>query len=75
MRNITFSAREETIERARQIAAQRQRTLNELFREWLEELERQADKENVSGRLTSLWNQTNYLQVGKKLSRDEMNKR
>lgn len=35
VRNITFSADEELIERAREVARRNQRTLNEEFREWL----------------------------------------
>lgn len=75
MKNITFSAQEDAIEHARKIAAQKNRTLNELFREWLDELTRQHKNTDISNRLTTLWKQTNYLQVGKKVSRDEMNER
>jgi hypothetical protein len=38
MKNITLSAREEAIERGRQVAINRNTTLNELFRDWLEQL-------------------------------------
>lgn len=75
MKNITFSAQEDAIEQARKIAALRHRTLNELFREWLEHLNRQQTEVDISKRFKSLWKQTNYLRVGKKLSRDEMNER
>lgn len=75
MKNITFSAQEEAIERARQVAAQRHRTLNDLFREWLEGMNRQVNDEGLSCKLETLWKQTNYLRIGKKLSRDEMNER
>ena len=75
MKNITFSAREEAIEQARKVAEQKHRTLNELFREWLDDINRQVNEGNVSNRLKALWDQTNYLKVGKKLSRDEMNER
>ena len=75
MKNITFSAKEETIEKARKAAAQQHRTLNELFREWLDRVNQEASHETASHNLTSLWEQTGYLRVGKKLSRDEMNER
>jgi len=75
MKNITFSAKEETIEKARKVAARQHRTLNELFREWLDSINKETSDETVSSNLHSLWGQTNYLRVGKKLSRDEMNER
>lgn len=75
MKNITFSAKEEAIEKARKAAARQHRTLNELFREWLENVNKEALHETASNNLNSLWEQTGYLRVGKKLSRDEMNKR
>lgn len=75
MKNITFSAREEIIEQARKIAAQKHITLNEMFREWLDDINHQAKDEDISSKLETLWKRTNYLRVGKKLSRDEMNER
>ena len=75
MKNITFSAQEEAIEQARRIAILKKRTLNELFREWLKELREQEHEGNVSKKLHALWGKTNYLHVGRKLSREEMNER
>ena len=75
MKNITFSAKEEYIEKARQVAAQKHRTLNELFREWLKDLNSQSGDEATADKLQTLWSQTNYLKVGKKLSRDELHER
>ena len=75
MKNITFSAKEETIEKARKAAARQHRTLNELFREWLDSVDKEMSGGTASSNLNSLWEQTSYLRVGKKLSRDEMNER
>jgi hypothetical protein len=76
MKNITFSAKEEAIEKARKVAIRQHRTLNELFREWLDGIDTEAIKdETATSRLNALWEQTNYLRVGKKLSHDEMNER
>jgi hypothetical protein len=75
MKNITFSAQEDKIERARKVAAQRHKSLNDLFRDWLDGISSQASDEHISQRLNSLWDHTSYLRVGKKLSRDEMNER
>ena len=58
MRNITLSAKEELIERARKVANERQTTLNQMFRDWLESLE--------SGDLRS----QNYRYLMEKLDRE-----
>lgn len=42
MRNITLSADEELIEKARLMAKQRRRTLNQEFRDWLVRYTRQT---------------------------------
>ncbi|HEY2004141.1 MAG TPA: antitoxin [Candidatus Saccharimonadia bacterium] len=75
MKNITFSAQEDKIEKARTLAAKKNKTLNDMFRDWLDDIGNQASDDNVSQRLNSLWEQTSYLRVGKKLSRDEINER
>lgn len=76
MKNITFSAKEEAIEKARKAAAQQHRTLNELFREWLDSVSSDTTRHKKNPkRFDELWEQVNYLRVGKRLSRDEMNER
>jgi len=47
MKNITLSADEDLIERARAVARARRKTLNAAFREWLEQFtaESGSDKE------------------------------
>ncbi len=75
MKNITFSAQEDAIERARMAAREQNRTLNELFREWLEHVSHKVEENKSSSRLEGLWKKTNYLRVGRKLSRQEMNER
>ena len=76
MKNITLSAQEDTIEKARKIAAEKHSTLNAMFREWLENISsEQASEASVEAKLNELWKRTSYLRVGKKLSRDEMNER
>lgn len=72
MKNITLSAREELIERARGVANQRKSTLNALFREWLEDLVRQQDRE---AKLRELDVRLGYANSGGKFSREEMNER
>jgi hypothetical protein len=76
MKNITFSAKEDSIEKARKAASHQHRTLNELFREWLDSIgDNGISNKNDAQRYDDLWGQTNYLRVGKKLSREEMNER
>ena len=74
MKNITLSAQDDAIEGARKVAAHQHRTLNEMFREWLEQIN-QLNEQDTSSKLEDLWSRTGYLSVGKKLSRDEMNER
>jgi hypothetical protein len=75
MKNITFSAQEEAIEKARQEATKKHKTLNELFREWLNEFDYQSTDSDTKQKLESLWEQTSYFRVGQKLSRDELHER
>lgn len=75
MKNITLSAQEDAIERARAVAARKHRTLNDLFREWLESLANDSVQDDpVAERLQGIW-QKNRFRVGRKLTREEMNGR
>jgi len=73
MKNITFSADEKQIERARERAAREGHTLNKEFRRWLDSYARQEDRlrrfDEVSQALRG------KAGVGRKLGRDEMNAR
>jgi len=76
MKNITLSAQDDLIDKARRIAANRDISLNVMFREWLEELNNsQAQDITDEDRLKDLWKRTSYAKVGRKLSREEMNER
>lgn len=75
MKNITFSAQEELIEKARQVALQKNVTLNEMFRTWLKSLSQESRPIDTAKKLNDLWERTSYLEVGKKLTREEMNER
>ncbi len=75
MRNITLSADEQLIAAGRAEAAARNTTLNQLFRDWLQELCRRRDereKATVSNLLARLETQ---LRFDRKFTRDEMNER
>jgi hypothetical protein len=56
------------------VAARQHQTLNDMFREWLIQVNQQTEQA-AAHMLEDLWDQTGYLRVGRKLSRDEMNER
>jgi hypothetical protein len=74
MKNITLSVNEEDLKKARSIARQRNTSLNTMFREWVKDITQTKDN-NAESRLRSLWKDTNYLVVGKKLTREDMHRR
>jgi multidrug efflux pump subunit AcrA (membrane-fusion protein) len=70
MKNITLSAEESLIEQARVTARAQKTTLNQLFRQWLEEL---AGKQEREQQLTALMERLDYVRSGGPFSREEMN--
>jgi hypothetical protein len=73
MKNITFSADAQTIELAREEARKRKSTLNQLFREWLEDLAaRDQRRKNIRRVFEEL---DAYVTHIPKLTREEMNER
>ncbi len=71
-RNITFSARSEIIESARARARAEGRTLDEVFRAWLESY---VDSEARASRYDELMASLSHVQPGRTFSRDETNQR
>ena len=73
MKNVTLSAEDHLIEAARERARSEHTTLNAAFRTWLSEYanqeQRLAEFDAVVGEVCG------KLNVGKKLTRDEMNAR
>ena len=72
MKNITFSADEQKIELARDVARSENRTLNEAFREWLEQY---ASRRVRAEDITELYRSLRHVNAGRKFTRDEMNER
>lgn len=72
MKNITFSAQEELIEAARQQAASQGTTLNELFREWLQQY---SAGDKAVQRWRAAKKRLSYVNAGRKFTREEMNER
>ncbi|MGD0735390.1 MAG: hypothetical protein ABR976_09595 [Terracidiphilus sp.] len=72
MKNITLSADEDLIERARSIAREQRRTLNVAFREWLTEFTQTAgDGQGFD----ALMKQMNNVDAGGHFSRNDLNER
>ena len=72
MKNITLSADEDLIERARSIARGQRRTLNDAFREWLAQFTQSAG--DAQG-FDALMKRMNHVNAGRHFSRDELNER
>jgi len=73
MKNVTLSAEEKLIKAARARAEREQTTLNAEFRRWLRSY---AQRRNRVDEYRSLMSELRgTVEVGRKLSRDEMNER
>jgi hypothetical protein len=72
MKNITLSADEQLIEQARLLAKSRHKTLNAMFREWLEQFTAQSGGPQE---FDALMKRLKHVQAGSHFSRDEMNER
>jgi len=72
VKNITLSADEDLIERARLVARSQHTTLNAAFREWLVSFTRQSG--NVQ-EFDALMRRLRHVNAGRRFSRDEMNER
>lgn len=73
MKNITLSADEHLIERARQTARAEHKTLNAAFREWLEQYSaRNGEIEEYDRLMQRL---RGHVIAGRKFNREEMNER
>ena len=72
MKNITLSADEDLIARAREQARARQTTLNQLFRQWLAE---GAEQKERSSKIGALLDRLDGVDAGGNFSREEINAR
>ena len=72
MRNITLSADENLIDRARLVASSQHKTLNDAFREWLEQY---AAWSTSGEELDALMHRLRHVKVSRTFSREEMNDR
>ena len=72
MKNITLSADEDLIARAREQALARRTTLNQLFRLWLEEV---AEQKERSIKIGALLDRLEGVDSGGNFRREEINAR
>jgi hypothetical protein len=72
MKNITLSAEEGLIEKARSVARTQHKTLNSAFREWLLQYTAQAGEPEE---FDALMDRLRHVSAGRQFSRDEMNER
>lgn len=72
MKNITFSAEDRLIEEARKQAAGQNTTLNNLFREWLEQY---TARQQAVRKFDETLEKLSYFRTDRKYTREEMNQR
>jgi hypothetical protein len=72
LKNITFSADKELIQKARERAAADRTTLNEEFREWLEKY---AERPHSAAAYADFMRRFEYVKPGHSFHREEMNER
>jgi hypothetical protein len=72
MKNITFSADEKLIEKAREKARSESTTLNNRVREWMERYVAESTKKE---NFLALMDKLDYVKPGRSFTRDEMNER
>lgn len=72
LKNITLSADENIIKKARAKAIKNKKTLNAIFREWLKNY---VKKETILSDYSLLMKQLAHVKSGKHFSREELNER
>jgi uncharacterized protein YdiU (UPF0061 family) len=72
MRNITFSANEDLIDQARQVAHDQRKTLNDAFRDWLAQY---ASSRSDAAGFDEFMSRINPMRAGRRFTREEMNER
>lgn len=72
LKNITFSADEDLIRRARERAASESTTLNDEFRRWLDKY---VERPETAEAFKELMDRFEYVRPGRSFQRDDMNER
>ena len=72
LKNITLSADEALLKKARKMAASRNTTLNAEFRQWLASMVQRA---STASSYQELMSRLSYAEAGGKFSREQLNER
>lgn len=72
LKSVTLSADDFLIQKAKAKARKENKSLNQLFKEWLSQYTRKAVRVES---FDDFMNRVNYVETGKKFSREEMNAR
>jgi hypothetical protein len=72
VKNVTLSAEDRLLERARDLARRRSTTLNQMFRDWLAELTAERARKD---RFEQIMRRLARARSGGRFTRDEMNAR
>lgn len=72
MKNITLSADEDLIEKARAVARAQRRTLNAAFRDWLAQF---SASEGDAQSFDALMRRLRHVDAGRRFTREELNER
>jgi hypothetical protein len=72
MKNVTLSAEDRVLQRARELARRRSTTLNQMFRAWLAELTAERARKD---RFEELMRRLAHARSGGRFTREEMNAR
>ncbi|MEI6222958.1 MAG: DUF6364 family protein [bacterium] len=72
--NITLNVDEKLIKKARKKAIQQNTSLNKLVQQWLQNYTGKSAS-SASERYKAMMTNLNYVQTGKKFSREELNER
>jgi hypothetical protein len=72
LKNITLSAEDDLIKKARKKARSEKTTLNVVFRRWLKQY---TGKKNIAHEIDRIMASVDYAKAGKKFTRDELNER
>jgi hypothetical protein len=72
LKNITLSAEDLVIQKAREKARNEKKTLNALFREWLNKY---IHNTNLENEFEQFMERTGYVNPGRKFTREELNAR
>jgi len=74
LKNVTLSAEDAAIERAREVARSRRTTLNQAFRAWLDVYGNDGSPSKAE-EFRALMKRLRYVDAGRKFTREEMNER